>query len=282
LTEKLIITVALTGSGPRKSVNPNLPEQPNEIAQDAYDCYNEGAAIVHIHARDLQGEPTGNPLILSKIHQLIRKKCNLILADTTGAGAQLTENERISCLDVDPKPEMASLNMGTLLRTFGPYKEVPFSNSTTTIERFAKEMLKRAIKPEMEVYNCAMFREVKNLIDKGLVRKPYYVNLVLGMHYQGAIEASPKHLTYLTDFIPPETICNVTAIGKMQLPLTTIAMVMGKMVRVGMEDNIYYRKSELAKSNAQLVARTVRIARELELGIASPEEARKILGLVAL
>jgi 3-keto-5-aminohexanoate cleavage enzyme len=279
LSSKLIIIAALTGGIQRKSENPYLPEQPEEIAEAAYECHNEGAAVVHIHARDREGNPSGDPAIYSRILGLIRSKCNIVLGVTTGGGGNLTEEDRMGSLIADPAPEIASLNMGTMVRTAGKYAGNVFSNPRSTIERYAEEMLKRNIKPEMEVYNCSMYREVKNLIDNGLVKKPYYVNLVLGMPYQGGIEGTPRHLFYLSEFMPPETIYCVTAIGRVQLHLTTMAMIMGGMVRVGMEDNIYYRKGELVKSNAQLVARIVRVARELDLEIASPDEARKMLGI---
>jgi 3-keto-5-aminohexanoate cleavage enzyme len=135
------------------------------------------------------------------------------------------------------------------------------------------------VKPEMEIYNYAMFREVSNLIRKNLVKKPYLFNLVLGMKYQGAIEATPKHLVSLLENVPKDAFVNVTAVGFAQLPLTTMGMILTGCIRVGLEDNIYYRRGDLAKSNAQLVARAVRIARELNKEPMSPEEARKILGL---
>lgn len=279
MAQKVIITVATTGGLHTKKTNPNLPEQPEEIAAEAYRCYNEGAAIIHIHARDPQGLPSGDPAIYSRIHELIRSKCNIILADTTGGGPNLTLEERIKCLDAESRAEIASLNMGTMMRISGQYAGVPFLNPRSEIERFAAEMLAREIKPEMEVYNHSMFREVKNLIEKDLVKPPYLINFVLGMGHQGAVEATPKYLYSLLDFAVPGAFFNVTAIGAAQLPLTTLAMILGCMVRVGMEDNIYYRKGELVKSNAQLVARAVWIARELELEIASPDEARKILGI---
>jgi 3-keto-5-aminohexanoate cleavage enzyme len=274
---KLIITVAQTGGMHGKEANPNLPEQPEEIAESTYECYNEGAAIVHIHARDNTGKVTSDPKIYQEIHELIRSKCNIILQDTTGGGPGLKLDERIRCLEA--KPEMASLNMGTMMRVSGPYVGVPFSNPRSEIERFAKEMLDRNIKPEMEVYSHAMYRDVNNLIQKNLVKKPYYINLVLGMIHQGAVDATPEYLYSLREFLPPEVIFNVTAVGRAQLSLTTIGMILGGMVRVGMEDNVFFRKGELAKSNAQLVARTVRIARELELEVASPNETREILGI---
>lgn len=274
---KLIITVAQTGGFHGKEANPNLPEQPNEIAESAYDCYNEGAAIVHIHARDKNGKISSDPDIYREIHELIKAKCNIILADTTGGGPGLTLDERLRSIEAGP--EMASLNMGTMMRVSGPYAGVPFMAPRLEIERYAKEMLDRNIKPEMEVYSHSMYRDVNNLIQKGLVKKPYYINLVLGMINQGTVEATPEYLWSLREFLPADTIFNVTAVGSAQLTLTTLGMLLGGMVRVGMEDNIYYRKGELAKSNAQLVARTVRIALELGLEIATPNEAREILGL---
>jgi 3-keto-5-aminohexanoate cleavage enzyme len=161
----------------------------------------------------------------------------------------------------------------------GQYKGVPFANMSEDIETYVTRMKELGIKPEMEVYSHAMFREVENLIKKGLVEKPYYINLVLGMMYQGAVEATPKYLNSLIDFLPEDAIVNVTPVGVAQLPLTTMGMILGTCIRVGMEDNIYYRKGELVKNNAQFVARAVRIARELNKEPATPDEARRILGL---
>lgn len=279
MKKKVIITVATTGGLHNKTVNPNLPEKPEEIAEEAYRCYNEGAAIIHIHAREPQGLPSSDPAIYSHIHQLIRQKCNIVLADTTGGGPNLTLEERIKCIEADPKPEIASLNMGTMMRVSGKYAGLPFLNPRSEIERFTTEMVKRNIKPELEVYSHSMFRDVNNLIEKNLIKPPYLINLVLGMEYQGAVDATPKYLYSLLDFAPPGVLINVTAIGAAQLPLTTMAMILGCMVRVGMEDNIYYRRGQPVKGNAELVSRTVRIAKELELEIASPDEARIILGL---
>jgi 3-keto-5-aminohexanoate cleavage enzyme len=275
--DKVIITVAQTGALVTKSMNPSLPEQPEEIAESAYACHQEGAAICHIHARDKEGKPTGSKEVFEEIHERIRAKCNIILQDSTGGGPNLTLEQRIECLHA--KPEMASLNMGTMIRVSGQYAGVPFSNMRKDIEAYIARMNKLGIKPEMEVYSHAMFREVDNLVQKGLVKKPYYINLVLGMMYQGAVDATPKYLYSMIDFLPEGTIFNVTPVGVAQLPLTTMGMILGGCIRVGMEDNIYYRKGELVKNNAQFVARAVRIARELNKEPATPAEARKILGL---
>ena len=277
--DKVIITAALTGAWPlaAKSINPNLPEQPDEIAEAAYACFKEGAAICHIHARDPEGKSTGAREVFQDIHDRIRAKCDIILQDSTGGGPNLTTEQRIECLQAGP--EMASLNMGSLMRVSGQYKGIPFANLREDIELYVTRMKNLGIKPEMEVYSHAMFREVEYLIKNGLVEKPYYINFVLGMTYQGALDATPKHLNSLIDFLPAEAMFNVTAVGAAQLPLTTMGMILGGCVRVGMEDNMYYRKGELARSNAQLVARAVRIARELNKEPATPDEAREILGL---
>jgi 3-keto-5-aminohexanoate cleavage enzyme len=277
--DKVIITVAQTGALVNKSMNSNVPEQPDEIIASSYACYNEGAAIVHIHARDKSGENTSNPEIFGAIRDGVRQKCNLIIQYSTGGGPNLTQEQRIECLKATP--EMASLNMGTMMRISGKYAGVPWSNMPHEIELYVSRMRELGVKPEMEVYNLAMFREVDGVIEKGLVDKPYYINLVLGMRYQGACDATPKIMTLLHDFLPADAIFNCTAIGPAQLPLTTMAMILGGCVRVGLEDNLFYRKGAPA-TNAQLVARTVRIARELGKEPASPDEARKILGLKPL
>jgi 3-keto-5-aminohexanoate cleavage enzyme len=276
---KVIITVAQTGAIVNKKINPSVPEQPEEIAASALACYNEGAAIVHVHARDAAGENSASVDIFRDIHQRIRAVCPMVIQDSTGGGPNLTQDERVACLDA--APEMASLNMGSMMRTSGKYAGVPWSNMPHEIENFVGRMNERGIKPEMEVYSHAMLRDVQNLIDKGLVKKPYYIDLVLGMRYQGACDATPKILLSLIDMLPADAYFNCAAVGPAQLPLTTLAMLMGGCVRVGLEDNAYYRKGELA-SNAQLVARAVRIARELGKEPATPDEARQILGLPPL
>jgi 3-keto-5-aminohexanoate cleavage enzyme len=275
--DKVIITVAQTGALVTKKMNPSLPEQPEEIAESAYACYQEGAAICHIHGRDKQGVTTGSKEVFQDIHDRIRAKCKIIIQDSTGGGPNLSLEQRIECIHA--KPEMASLNMGTLMRLTGQYKGIPFANMPEEIENYVTQMKTLGIKPEMEIYSHAMLRDVENLIKKGLVEKPYYINLVLGMTYQGAVDATPKYFNSILEFLPEDAIFNITPVGAAQLPLTTMGMIYGGCVRVGMEDNIYFRKGELVKSNAQFVARAVRIARELNKEPATPDEARKILGL---
>ncbi|HSW58116.1 MAG TPA: 3-keto-5-aminohexanoate cleavage protein [Dehalococcoidales bacterium] len=275
--DKVIITVAQTGALVTKKMNPAVPEQPQEIADSAYDCYNEGAAIVHIHARNPDGSTTGSAQVFRDIHERIWKKCNLITQDSTGGGANLSVEQRTECLEA--LPEMASLNMGTMVRTIGQGAGTPFMNTRLEIENFVKRMIQFNVKPEMEIYNVAMISEANLLIENGLIQKPYCMTLILGMAYQGAQEANLMFLPTYLQYIPEQAYFTTLGVGRIQLGLGLMGIILGGNVRVGLEDNIYYRKGELATSNAQLVARVVRMARDLGKEPCTPDEARKFLNL---
>ncbi len=277
---KVIVTAALTGGSVTKKMNPALPEQPEEIARAAYECFNEGAAIAHIHARNPDGRVSGSASVFRDIHERIRAKSDMILQDSTGGGMGLSVEQRADCLNANP--EMASLNMGTMVRTATDGSPSLYVNTRPDIEGFVRLMNKYGIKPEMEIYNPSMFREARYLIEKGLLQKPYCFNLIVGITYQGAMDANHMHLlTYLQN-LPEDSYFNSLGAGLIQTSLCTLGMILRGNVRVGLEDNIYYREGELAKSNAQLVARIVRIARELGKEPVTPDEARKILGLKAV
>lgn len=269
---KIIITVALTGGQHGKEANPNLPTQPDEIAESALACYNVGAAIAHIHARDKDHKVTGDVETFREIKERVRDKSNIIIAFTTGGGPGLRNEERIQSAMADP--EICSLNMGSLIRPDGGV----FVNPRTLIEQWAKILKDRGIKPELEVYSHSMFEDVENVIEKELVGKPYFINLVLGMKRQSALSATTKNLLSMIGYLPEDCIFNVTATGKTQLHLTTLGLLMGGNIRVGLEDNIYYSKGILA-TNEQLVARSARIIRELGFEVATADEARIMLGL---
>jgi 3-keto-5-aminohexanoate cleavage enzyme len=279
LSNKVIVTVAQTGAITMKKQNPHVPEQPDEIAASALACYNEGAAVVHIHARDTQGGNTSDVAVFNDIHKRIRAVCPLVIEDSTGGGPNLTQEQRLECLQAGP--EMASLNMGTMMRISGQWKGIPWSNMPEEIDWYLGRMNELGIKPELEVYSHAMMREVYSIIERGLLKAPYYIDVVLGMRYQGACDATPKIFTQLVDLMPQGTIVNCAAVGRDQVGLTTLSILMGGHARVGLEDNIYYGKGDLA-TNARLVARTVRIIRELGKEPATPDEARQILGLKPL
>lgn len=271
--QKLIITAALTGGIHGKEANPALPLQPLEIIQDAYDCFNEGAAIVHIHARDENGNQTASKEIFSRINEGIRSKCPVIIQNTTG-GPGLPVEQRI--LSLDAHPDSASLNCGSVV-FFYQGKELPFMNYRHEIEAFAQAMLQRNIKPELEVYNPSMFLEVEHLIGRQLLTPPYYINFVMGVNGMGGYAGTPENLLTMLGHLPDGSLFNVSGIGRYQLAMNTMAILLGGNVRTGLEDNVFYAKGELASSNAQMVKRIVRLARELGRDIASPDEARSIL-----
>ena len=279
LSNKVIVTVAQTGAITMKKQNPHVPEQPDEIAASALASYNEGAAVVHIHARDKEGGNTSDVAVFNDIHKRIRDVCPLVIEDSTGGGPNLTQEQRIECLLAGP--EMASLNMGTMMRIAGQWKGIPWSNMPEEIDWYLGRMNELGIKPELEVYSHAMAREVDSIVERGLLKAPFYIDIVLGMRYQGACDATPKIFNQIVDLMPKGAIINCAAVGRDQVGLTTLSILNGGHARVGLEDNIYYGKGDLA-TNARLVARTVRIIRELGKEPATPEEARQILGLKPL
>jgi 3-keto-5-aminohexanoate cleavage enzyme len=278
--EKLIITTALTGAIQGKEANPALPEQPDEIIKDAYDCYNAGSAIVHLHARDKQGLSIGGTDIFKEINAGVRAKCSIIIQNTTG-GVGIPIEQRV--LSLNAGPESASLNMGSVVFFIGKgKKESLFMNLRNEIEAFAAKMIELDIKPEMEVYNPSMFGEVESLIKKNLLKKPYYINCVMGVDGMGGFAGTTKNLMTMVNLLPGDSIFNVTGIGRFQMEMNVASMIIGGNVRVGLEDNVYYKRGELAKGNAQLVERVVRLAREIGREVATPEEARQILGIKPL
>lgn len=274
--ENVIITCALTGGIHGKEANPNLPEQPDEIVAQGVAAWNAGAAILHIHARNPDGSNTMSPEIYRELHERLCAETDAIIQLTTGGSPTLSVEERLNTVLL--APEMCSLNMG-LLNFFIRGEQVFFSNHRSAILRFAEEMRARSVKPELEVYNEAMLEEAEHLIGTGMLEPPYVINCVLHTPTQGGLRGTPRNLMGMLDRMPADTRVNVSAMGRTQLPLTTMALAMGLNVRVGMEDNVYYRRGELVEHNARLVERTVRIARELERAIASPDAARAVLGL---
>jgi 3-keto-5-aminohexanoate cleavage enzyme len=273
---KVIITCALTGGIHGKEANPNLPEQPDEIVAQGIAAWREGAAILHVHARNPDGSNTMSPEIYGQLHERLCAETDAIVQLTTGGSPVLPVAQRLNTVLL--APEMCSLNLG-LLNFFIRGQQVFFSNHRSDIECFAREMRARGVKPELEAYNEAMLEEAEHLIGAGLLEPPYVINSVLHTPTQGGLRGTPRNLMGMLDRLPPNTIANVSSMGRTQLPITTMALAIGLNVRVGMEDNVYYRRGELVEHNARLVARTVRIARELDRQPASPDEARAILGL---
>lgn len=268
--EKLIITAALTGAEVTRDQQPNLPLTPEEIANDAYACYQAGASIVHVHARDGEGNPTQDMEVYREIKEKIEAKCNIIFQPSTGGAVWHTPEQRLQ--PVELAPEMATLSCGTC--NFGP--DV-FMNSEEYMIKFATRMKEVGLKPEIEVFERGMIENAKALVKKGLLQEPLHVDFVLGV--PGACPGTPEDLMYMVNQLPKGWTWTVAGIGRSELPLAVMAIILGGHVRVGFEDNVYYAKGQLAKSNAELVERIVRIAKEMGREVATPDEARAILGL---
>jgi len=286
-TDKLIITVAPTGTFQGKEANPNLPLQPEEIAQSVYEAWNEGASIVHIHARERENPSKGttDPDILREIDHRIRdKKCDIIIQHSSAHDylPRLGTDKRIKSIEMNP--EMASLDITvTRMITFAGREDV-YICTLPEIEYGAQAMLERGVKPELEVFNPVLVEDVYYLIRKGLLKKPYWISFVMGMRRinRAYMSYSSKLLMELIDSLPSDSMFTVMGVGNDELPATTQSILLGGHLRVGFEDNVYYKKGQLAESNAQVVARAGRIGRELGCEIATPAEARQLLGIPPL
>ena len=280
--DSVIITCALTGGIHGKEANYNLPEQPDEIVEQGVEAWRAGAAILHVHARNPDGSNTMDQAIYSELHERLCAETDAVIQLTTGGSPMLSVEERLNTVFL--APEMCSLNMG-LLNFFIRGEQVFFANHRSDIERFAHEIRARDVKPELEVYNSAMLEEVDYLLGLGIFEPPYTINFVLHTPTQGGQRGTPGNLFDMLHRLRDLPVSqedlrvNVTSMGPTQLPITTIGLAMGLNVRVGMEDNVYYRRGEPLQNNAQLVERTVRLARELDREPATPDEARQMLGL---
>jgi len=268
--QKLIITAALTGAEVTREQQPALPVTPEEIAIAAEECAKAGAAMVHVHARLPDGTPTQDKAVYRQIIDAVRARCNVIVQVSTGGAVGMSPQERLA--PVMLKPEMATLSMGSV--NFGG--DV-FVNHPAEMEVFAAAMREHGVKPELEIFDSGMLTTAIRWLKKGLINGPAHFDLVLGI--PGGMAGTPEALMYLKSQLPADASWTVAGIGAAQLPLGTLAIVLGGHVRVGFEDNVYYRKGELASSNAQLVARMARISRELGRELATPDEARQMLGL---
>jgi len=291
----LAICVAITGGVQGKEANANLPETPDEQVEQTRACYEAGAAMVHLHVRDPQKwwDGSGDVAQCRRVHALIREACpEIIINNTTGGSFGMTVTDRVACLDA--APEVATLNMGPDMYKLRlkerkpplphprPAQEISGTLPITyeELRRFASAMQERNIKPEMEVYHPGQLWSVFDLVEQGLVTSPYLIQFVMG--YGMSPWATPRNLVSYFEQLPSGCAVEVSGVGPFQLPMTSLAMILGaQIVRVGMEDNVYYKRGQLLESNVEAVQRAVRIARELNREIATPAQAREMLGLSA-
>ncbi|KKM10637.1 3-keto-5-aminohexanoate cleavage protein [Clostridiales bacterium PH28_bin88] len=271
--EKLIITVAPVGAEVTRQDTPYLPLTPDEIAEEAFRCARAGASILHLHVRDREGKPTQSREVFKEVISRVKEKTDMIVQVSTGGAVGMTPAERLQSIYSHEAVEMATLTCGTV--NFG--SDV-FMNTPPDIEEFAKAITEKRIKPEIECFEAGMINNALMLLKKGLVKEPLHFDFVMGV--PGGIMARPRDLIYLSENIPSGSTWTVAGIGRYELSLGVMAILLGGHVRVGFEDNIYYTKGVLAKNNAQLVERISRLAAELGRDVANPDEARKILGLI--
>jgi len=299
---KVIITAALTGNIHTPSMSPHLPLTPKQLIDEAVRCEKAGVTIVHVHARDPKdGKPTTNVEIYREILSGIKAKTNLVVTVTTGGTATMTPEERIAVVR-ELKPEMATFNAGSmnfaLYPVLGKYKEFKydwekeflastegfiFPNTFTSLKVFCKTMNEVQTQPELEIYDVGHITNLAQIVREGYLKPPIYLQFVLGI--LGGIPASVDNLVFLTNTARQtfgEFQWSVCAAGRFSFPLGVVNMIQGGNMRVGLEDNLYIGKGELAKSNAEQVEKAVRFAHELGLEVASPDDARQMLNLKGL
>ena len=295
----LIITCAITGGLHGKEANPNLPEAPEEQVREAYDAYNAGASMVHIHRRNPE-----NPMQMSwkweefaEINTMVRAKCPDLIINNTCLGGRMLNEETCTIGDrmlasIPAKPEVASLDIHCFCEDmpmkarkaplFGRDEDAilkfHYSISPDTAKYVAQLMDEQGIKPEFEMFDIADVKYLNRLAKDGTAKTPYWVSMLFNGN--GTIP-TPDMMLAATRALPDNSLLNVIGIGAAQFPMLAMAMILGHHVRVGLEDNVFYAPRELAQGTGQMVERVVRLARELGRPIATPEQARKMMGLGA-
>ena len=267
----MIITVAPVGGELTREQQPHLPLSPDEIGDEVARSVEAGASIVHVHARDERGQPTQSREAFAAIIEAIRSRCDVIVQTSTGGSVGMTEDERAQPLELDP--EMASLTTGTV--NFG---DEVFSNPPSLMRRFFLTMRERGILPEFEAFDSGMVDAALRLVaEHDRERHHLHFDFVLGV--PGGMRGSPEAVTFMSSLVPEDATWSATGIGRTHLPVTLAALALGGHVRTGFEDTIYVSRGVLAESNADLIARVARLAQDSGRGVASVDEARRILGL---
>jgi len=299
--DKAIITAAITGAVHIPSLSPHLPITPRQIADEAIRAYEAGAAVAHIHVRNPEtGQPSSDLELYREIARRVKSKCSIVLCLTTGGALGMPVSDRAKVLSL--KPELASFNFGSLnFGIFGmtgkidsykypweePYlkmtEDLIFPNTFKTLREFCQLFTESNTKQEIEIYDVGMINNLAFMLQQGHLKKPVYLQFVMGI--LGGIPATPNNLMYLYQTAHEQIgdfTWSVCAAGRFQIKMCTMSLLMGGNARVGLEDSLYVEKGVLAKSNAEQVEKIVKIARELGVEPATPDEARLILGLKGL
>ncbi len=299
MKEKAVITAAITGSIHTPTMSDYLPITPKQIADEAVRAYEAGAAVCHVHARNPEtGMPVPDVNLMKEIITDIKSRCNIVVCITTGGGLGMTVEQRVTPVTLY-KPELASFNAGSINFALFPviprYKEWKFewekqylgmtedfifANTFKSMKEYCAKFNETGTKPEFEIYDAGMVNNVAFMIQAGYVKAPVYIQFVMGV--LGGITPSPENLMFLADYARKmigDFEFSVCVAGRAQFAICTQSLLIGGNVRVGLEDNLYLEKGRMAKSNAEQVAKIARIAKELGIDPATPDEARKILGL---
>jgi len=300
MSDKFIVTAALTGAIHTPTMSPHLPITPDEIVEEARRAGEAGAAVLHIHARNPDtGQPSADIDLFGGILSKVKSKSNIIICTTTGGGLGMTAEQRVSVVKTY-SPELASLNAGSL--NFGLFQVLDkikefkydwepqyldmtedfiFPNTFKTLREFSRYFSEEGTRPEFEIYDAGMLNNLAHLIERGHVKKPVYLQFVLGI--LGGMQATVNNLVFLLnsarEIFGDEFVWSVCAAGKHQFKMCNLALLMGGNTRVGLEDNLYLEKGKMAESNAEQVEKIVRIGKEHGLEPATPDEAREILNL---
>ena len=298
---KVILTAAITGAVHVPSMSPYLPITPEQIVEQSVEACKAGAAVVHLHGRDpVTGAPSSDLNVMQQVVSEIKKRCDVVICITTGASQMMSTAERLSVVPA-LKPELASCNAGSMNFMLagvldllppdcpqwqkdylgGTYDNV-FSNTYQGMETYIRTMQENGTVPEFEVYDVSMINNIAYFRRKGILNGPVYIQFVMGI--QGGIPATVENLVFLKDaadrLLGADTFhWSAAAAGKHQFPITTTALAMGGSARVGLEDNLYIRPHELAHSNAEQIRAIAQVAHVLGRPVATPDEAREILGL---
>jgi 3-keto-5-aminohexanoate cleavage enzyme len=268
-----IITVAPTGPLTTREQHPGVPLTPTEIGVAVAEAAEAGAAVAHVHARDEKGRPTAEPAVYAAIVSEIRARCDIVVQASTGVGLTVSCDERVEILSTGlVDVPMATLNPASM--TFGTGT---FSNPPWFVEALARQMLNREIRPELEVYDLGHVPLCLDLVERGLIAEPLQFSFVMGV--RGGMPGDPALLPLLRGMLPEGAVWQAIGIGRAQLPLSFAALALGGNLRVGFEDNVYFRKGELAESNAQFVRRAVDLVHAAGREVATPDDVRRRLGV---
>ena len=272
--KKRIITVATTGAWATKEHNPNIPLEPQEIADQVYEAWKAGAAVAHIHARDEQGKGCMRFDRFEETVRLIRehKDCDILINLTSAGAPNVPDDERMEHI-IKLHPDIASFDAGSMNMGHAFIAD----NSPAFLTKLGKVMQEHKVKTEIEVFDVSMIEEALYYEKQGVLKAPLHFQLVMGS--TGGIPATVENLAFMHSKLPENCTWGAFGVGKGSMPIMLATLGMGGHIRVGMEDNVQIEKGVLAESNAQLVKKAADVVRACGLEVATPQEARAILGI---